>query len=442
MTGAVWRRGPQAAAGIGAGTLVLGLGLLVGRADVALLGVAPLLAALWAGRPRARRTTAQPALTTVTTVTIEPAGGPAAPGELRATLHLDPPDEAELLHARVYAPGHRPTGVVVAATPRELALTLRTVRTGPQRTFHVDARGYGAGGGTAEDPVSVTAPDRLVLPTALPLGRVPVPRRLRGLTGPHTSRRLGDGNELRDVHPFTPGDRLRRIDWRTTARRSPHLDTLYVRRTYATAEATAVLVVDSRDDVGPDLRTWRGTGPLRVDEPTSLDLARHAAASVANALITGGDRVGVDDLGRRRRPLPPAAGRRHLRRVLHALALSSPRGTPQRRLRAPQVPADAIVYLFSTVLDDEPVELLRAWVAGGHPVVLVDTLPNVRGAREEHMRLAWRVTRAERDDRLRRAAAAGAPVVRWAGDARQDATLRLEALVRAAERHRSGVGTR
>ncbi|MFD6175923.1 MULTISPECIES: DUF58 domain-containing protein [unclassified Isoptericola] len=439
MTAAVWRRSPQAAAGVGAGVLVLGLGLLAGRADVALLGVAPLLGALWAGRPGAWRATTP---RRSTTLMVEPDGGPAAPGELRATLRIDPPDGAELVHARVFAPGHRVTGVVVAATTRELALTLSTVRTGPQRTFHVDARGHGAGGTTAEDPVAATAPDRLVLPTAMPLGRVPVPRRLRGLTGPHTSRRLGDGNELRDVHPFTPGDRLRRIDWRTTARRSPDLETLYVRRTYATAEATAVLVVDSRDEVGPDLRTWRGTGPQRVDEPTSLDLARHAAASVAAALVTAGDRVGVDDLGRRRRPLPPAAGRRHLRRVLHALALASPSGTPERRLRAPQVPADAIVYLFSTVLDDEPVELLRAWRATGHPVVLVDTLPDVRGAREEHMRLAWRVTRAERDDRLRRAAAEGVPVVRWAGEARHEAPLRLEALVRAAERHHAGTGAR
>jgi len=439
MTDRTWRRTPQAAAGVGAGVLVLGLGLLVGRADVALLGVAPLLGALWAGRPGAWRSgTPEQG----TAVAIEPTTDAADPGRLTATLRLDPPPGAELVVARVAAPGHRSTGVVVAAGARELPLTLSTVRTGPQRTFHVDARGYGAGGTTAEDPLSATAPDRLVLPTAMPLGRVPVPRRLRGLTGPHTSRRLGDGDELRDVHPFAPGDRLRRIDWRTSARRSPDLATLYVRRTYATAEATAVLVVDSRDDVGPDLRTWRGTGPQRVDEPTSLDLARHAAASVAAALVAAGDRVGVDDLGRRRRPLTPAAGRRHLRRVLHALALSSPVGAPARRLRAPQVPADAIVYLFSTVLDDEPVDLVRAWRATGHPVVLVDTLPDVRGAREEHMRLAWRVTRAERDDRLHRMAAEGVPVVRWAGEARQGAALRLEALVRAAERHHGGAGVR
>ncbi|MEN5075524.1 DUF58 domain-containing protein [Isoptericola cucumis] len=425
-------RSSHAVAAIAAGVLVLGLGLLAGRADVTLLGVPLLLGAAWSGRPGAWLAAPPTGVDRTHVVTDD---RPGAPGELTATLHLDPPPGTEVAHARVSAPGHRSTEVLVAARPRPLDLRLRTVRTGPQQTFRADVRGHGAGGTTVTDVVTVVAPDRVVLPTAMPLGRVPLPRRLRGLTGPHTARRLGDGGELRDVHPFVPGDRLRRVDWRTTARRSPDLDTLYVRRTYATAEATAVLVLDSRDDVGPDLRTWRGTGDQRVDEATSLDLARHAAASVAAALVASGDRVGLEDLGRSRHPVPPASGRRHLRRMLHALALSHPVGSPARRLRPPRLPADAIVYLLTTALDDEPLALVRAWRAHGHPVVVVDTLPDVRPAHEEHMRLAWRVTRMERDDRLRHIAAEGVPVVRWAGPARDTAPVALEALVRAGERH-------
>src|SRR5699024_620324 len=79
----------------------------------------------------------------------------------------------------------------------------------------------------------------------------------------HTSRRVGDGTAFRDVHLFTPGDRLRRIDWRVSARRSLDVRTgrlteLYVRRTFATADASVMLVVDSRDAVGPDVATWGG----------------------------------------------------------------------------------------------------------------------------------------------------------------------------------------
>jgi uncharacterized protein (DUF58 family) len=435
----VWRTTTTGVAGAGAGVILLALGLLAGRADVALFGVPLVVGAVWSGRPGAP-TAARPAAPT--RATLESSSEPAVAGELAATLDVDPPPAAELVQVRVRAPGHRQLELVVPAARRRLPLRLQAVRTGPQATFSTDLRGYGPGGTTAEDPLSSTAPDRLVLPGSMPLGRVPLPRRLRGLTGPHTSRRLGDGDELRDVHPFTAGDRVRRIDWRTTARRSPDLDTLYVRRTYATAEATAVLVLDSRDDVGPDLNTWRGSGAQRVDEATSLDLARHAAASVATALVGTGDRVGVDDLSRRRLPVPPAAGRRHLRRLLYALALSHPVGTPRRRLRPPQLPADAIVYLFTTALDDESLTLVRYWRDTGHGVVVVDTLPDIRPAHTEHLRIAWRITRMEREDRLHHMRAEGVPVIHWSDSQRHRAPARFDALVRAAERHRAPTSAR
>ncbi|GAB2469821.1 DUF58 domain-containing protein [Xylanimonas ulmi] len=422
-----WRPTRAAALAGVTGLGVLVAGVLFGRPDVALMGVPLVLGALL-GR------LAPPVAPTV--ASFDDAGREAGPGEIAETLRVTAP-EADVAHVRVYAPGHRPATVVVAGRgERTLPLRLATVRTGPQTTFRADVRGGAAFDAYAEDTHPAEAPSRLVLPEASRLGRVPLPTRLRGLTGPRTSRRLGDGAELRDVHPLAPGDPLRRVDWRTTARLSPTLDALYVRRTLATAEAAAVLVVDSRDDVGPDLRTWRGSEPLRVDEPTSLDLARHAAASVATALVDAGDRVGLEDLARRRRPLAPAAGRRHLRRIVHALALAAPVGAPAHRVRAPQVPADAIVYLFTTLLDDAPVRLAQAWAEQGVPAVVVDTLPDVRPVPERHLVLAWRITSMERADRVRALDSLGVPVVRWAGSARAQAPARFEALVRAAERHR------
>lgn len=429
-----WRPTSAHTAAVVTGVLLLAAGVLAGRADIALVGIPGLLAATWAA---STRPTALPA------TTLEQPPGPTAPGELTATLHLgtapdSTPDTADVLHLRITAPGHRTSHLALAAHERHVDLRLSSVRTGPQDTFVVDVRGSRQSI-WEEEPTQVRGARRLVLPAAAPLGRLPLPRRLRGLTGPHSSRRLGDGSELRDIHPFTPGDRLRRIDWRTTARRSPELDTLYVRRTYSSAEATAVLVVDSRDDVGPDLRTWRGYGTLRVDEPTSLDLARHAAASVAQALVEAGDRVGLEDLARRRRPLPPAAGRRHLRRVLHGLALAHPKErATEHRVRAPQVPADAVVYLFTTVLDDEPLHLVRTWRAKGHPVVVVDTLPDLHPVIEHHLWIAWRIARLERENRLAALAREGVPVVSWAGSERDRAAVRFEALARAAERHVPG----
>lgn len=409
-----WRPTTAHTAAVVTGIPLLATTVLAGRADIALIGIPALLAATWAHSTR-----------------------PTTP--LTATLHLTT-STADVIHLRITATGHRTTHLALAAHPprQDLPLRLASVRTGPQETFTVDLRGS-QHSTWEEEPTQVGGTPRLVLPAAARLGRLPLPHRLRGLTGPHSARRLGDGTELRDIHPFTPGDRLRRIDWRTTARRSPDLDTLYVRRTHATAEATAMLVVDSRDDVGPDLRTWRGYGTLRVDEPTSLDLARHAAASVARALLETGDRVGLEDLARRRRPLPPASGRRHLRRLIHGLALAHPtdRATGHR-VRPPQLPADAIVYLFTTLLDDQPLHLVRTWRATGHPVVVIDTLPDPHPVTENHLAIAWHIGRLERENRIATLDGEGTPVVRWAGPERDHATIRFEALARAAQRHHPG----
>ena len=397
------------------------LALALGRPDVGLLGVPALLAALFSR-------TSPP--TAPLTVTEEPAA--PEPDGIESVVRIT---GAEVAQLRASAPGHRTSEFVVAVPgERRLRLRLATERTGPQQTAVADV--IGQQGSWEHALLSAGGSGRLVLPSSMRLGQVPVPRRLRGLTGLRPSRRYGEGSELRDVHPFAPGDRLKRIDWRTTARRAPNLDTLYVRRAYADAEAVAMLVVDSRDDVGPDLRTWRGFSEQRVDEPSSLDLARHAAASLAAALVETGDRVGLVDLGREARPLPPASGRRHLRRVLHGLALARPIGQPHPTVRPPQLPADALVYLFSTALDEAAPQLVRIWRSLGHPVVLIDTLPEVRPVAEPHLAIAWRILRMERRQRLDDLAREGVPVIRWAGSARSEAGTALEAIARAAARQR------
>ncbi|MGC3994324.1 MAG: DUF58 domain-containing protein [Propionicimonas sp.] len=422
--GPAWRDGGLHDAAVVAGVVLLIAGLLFGRADVALLGVPALLATvLGRTRPPGERLT----------LAEEAAVGEAA-GVIESTVQVR---GGELVHARASAAGHRPTEFVARTAGeggRSFRLRLASVRTGPQETAVVDVRAYE--GVWEHDPLAVGGARRLVLPSSMRLGGVPVPRSLRGVTGPRVSRRFGDGNELRDVHPFQPGDRLRRIDWRATARRSPDLATLYVRRTFADAEAAVMLVVDSRDDVGPDVRTWRGYSEQRVDEATSLDLARHAAASVARALVEHGDRVGLIDMARESRPVPPATGRRHLRRVLHGLALAHPVGQPSARVRPPQVPGDTLVYLFSTVLDDAAAQLVRTWRSLGHQVVVVDTLPDVRPVTEPHLAIAWRIVRMERQMRLDRLAREGVPIVSWAGSGRLRSAASLEALARVAARKR------
>ena len=409
--GVPWAVGGGLVWSIGVGVALVALGGLSGRPDVAVLGVAPVLSGLWAlwVRPRGevwvdvRRTSTQD-------------GSGRAPGTLTARLDLAAPPGTEAVRVRVSRPGHTPVDALVdVPLTRSLEVTAASVRTGPQDLFRVEHRGVGTGMHLA-GPVGTVPVERvLVLPRARPMPALPLPLRLRGLSGQHESRRIGDGGGLRDVHPFQPGDTLRRIDWRVTARKSPQLEQLYVRRTLALAEAVVTLVVDSRDDVGPDPSTWSGIRRIRPDDATSLDLARQAAATIAQGYLAVGDRVGVEDLGVRRRALRPGTGRRQLDRVLQQLATLRPEGDPRRRVRPPHLPTGSLVYLLSTFLDPEAAELAQVWRRSGHRVIAVDILPRLRErGLNQRERLALRIVRIEREDLLAQVTAAGGELVRWA----------------------------
>ena len=428
-TGARWAVGSGLIGAMGAGLVLGGLGVLAGRPDVTLLGAGPLLASLWAvwNRPRG-----------LIWAEVEHVGdGP--PGLLEGRVRVAAPPATSGVRIRLGRPGHGATEALVdLPLNRQLTVRARSVRTGPQPLFRVETQGIG-GTGLLVGPVSRVDPQRvLVLPTPRPMPALPVPLRLHGLTGQHESRRPGDGGGLRDVHPFAPGDTARRVDWRVTARRSPFLAELYVRRTMALGEAAVVLVVDSRDDVGPDPATWSGLQPIRPDDATSLDLARQAAATVAQGYLTVGDRVGVEDLGVRRRVLRPGTGRRQLNRVLHQLALLRPEGEPPERVRPPRLSSGSVIYLFSTFLDPEAAEMAKTWRRTGLRVIAVDVLPRMRTQDlDPHHWLALRIVRVARADRLDDLAAVGVEVLQWADDEATTAQLQLAA--RMSHRRPGGV---
>lgn len=160
--------------------------------------------------------------------------------------------------------------------------------------------------------------------------------------------------------------------------------------------------------------TWGDASAVDEDEATSLDLARFAAASVARSYLEAGDRVGLEDLGRLRRPSPPAGGRPHLHRLTQQLALARPEGEPTRRQRVPRLPSGALIVLFSTFLDDDPARLATAWRGSGHRVVAVDTLPPlVTADLSARQRTAFRVVSMDRVDRIADLARAGVETVTW-----------------------------
>lgn len=410
-----------AASSVVAGLGLVLLGVLVRRTDVAVLGVPLVLGVVWAW-------TSRPTAAAAAALAFSAAEQLSRPGVVSSTLTLQPAPGVAFVLLRVTAPGCRPGMALVGAErARTLKLSISTVRTGQRKLFAVDHLQAGPDAVVRSAPASLDPVTVTVLPGARRLGRLPLPTRLQGLTGSHDSRRPGDGGDLRDLAVFAPGDRLRRIDWRATVRHSTQtvgsgnrrqLSELYVRRTFATADATVMLVLDSRDDVGPDVATWGDATSVRQDEATSLDIAREAAASLAKAYLDQGDRVGLEDLGRLRRPVPPGGGRQQLARLVHRLALAQPEGEPKPRRRAPRLPSGALIVVFSTFLDDDAARLAQLWQHAGHRVIAMDVLPRISAAPlPPRVLTAYRIISMERSDRLAALRRSGVELLHAEGDA-------------------------
>lgn len=389
------------------GVLFQGAGLVLARVDLAILGLPFLLVAAAALGAWPGRIPDKPVSVDLT---------PATDGaELAFVLSVPSSLGVEGVSLRVGVFGDRGDEFLLTeGSAQSLRGLLPVLHSGPQELFRIDHRLLGRDALLLASQAEVVRVSRVIPPAHVTLASLPLPRRLLGLTGTHDSSRPGEGGNFHDIHPFVPGDRLRRIDWKTTARRGRFTGDLYVRRASATSEATVVIVMDSRDDVGEQVAEWQRNRPAQKGIG-SLDLAREAAASLAAAYVRAGDRVGFNDLAGSARMVAPGGGGRQLRRLQQAIALTQqPSGGPTHRRRLPILPAGAIVYVLSTFLDDEIGRMAALWRRAGHRVIAVEALPAARFDRTTRTeRIAHRILLMERGDRIRSLAAQGVEFLTW-----------------------------
>jgi len=143
------------------------------------------------------------------------------------------------------------------------------------------------------------------------------------MTGAHGSRFRGRGMEFAESRIYQPGDDVRSIDWRVTARTGrPHTKLFQEER-----ERPVILLVD----LGASMFFGTRSAYKSV-------LAAETAALIAWAAMHGGDRVGALVAGRSAHvELKPVAGRHGVLRLLRALAALSRKlsddGEQQIRLR-------------------------------------------------------------------------------------------------------------
>lgn len=426
-----WRRTMTIEVALLLGLVVATAGTLMSRVDVVLIAL-PLLACAAIGLD------AKPVDGAQSRVRINVTRRAAEDGEDDFAFRVDveAPPGTELVHLRLTLLDGR-THQLILGPNATVTGRLPVLHSGPQRVVAMDYRLLGVGGAWLSLPVPRELAEQVVPPLIAPIESIPLPHRLTGLTGTHGSARPGDGGEFRDLHAFAAGDRLRRIDWKATARRSQGFGDLYVRRTDATSDATVIVVIDGREDVGERVERWSGA-PSEDTGLSAMDMAREAAASLAAAAIAAGDRVGLLDIAAHNGVVRAGSGKRHLDRLLRRIAVSEPSGTPFNRRRAPIVPAGAIVYLVSTFLDDEATSVAVLWRAAGHRVIAVDVLPSphVDGC-ELHTRIAHRLVMAERRLRISGMRANGVELFRWHEEAGQPSrAVALRTLARAGRRPR------
>jgi hypothetical protein len=142
----------------------------------------------------------------------------------------------------------------------------------PVRSTAVSARALHHDGAWASAPTPRLSAVWAASPRTRRIAELPLSSRLIGLHGAHDGRRGGTGGDFRDIHPYAPGDELRRIDWRATARVARRPGELLVRRTNALSDSAVVIALDTADDLGP----W--SPPGAAARPRTADPRRWTSA--------------------------------------------------------------------------------------------------------------------------------------------------------------------
>jgi uncharacterized protein (DUF58 family) len=400
------------------------LALFLGRPEPAALG-APFAAFLVVSLALARAPEVRVAISLADERTLEdePVDGElelAATGALHELeVALDLPRGIELREGAA-----RVVVRLAAGERRTIPLPLVASRWG--------AYGFGTAAVRVRDRFGLVAHDALLEGT-VGLRVYPRPERLRTLVRPletqpfvgnRVARVRGEGIEFADMRPFAHGDRVRRVNWRMSARRGE----LYVNEQHPERNSDVVLFLDSFAEV-------------RRDDGGTLDLAVRAAASIAREYLERRDRVGVVGFGGVVNWILPATGDAQLYRILDSLLTSEVRQSyvlkgidvvPPRML-----PPQALVVALSPLLDERSMRALFDLRARGFDLVVVDVspLPFVSGPATGPEALALRLWPLWRESLRYRYQRLGVPVVEWAeGEPLARAVEEVGAFRRSARR--------
>ena len=393
---------PRLAAYAGLAAIGLLAGLVLGRVELVALA-APFAVAAVAGAALAREPDLEATLTLDRERALE-GEAVTASIELVSRSGADRVDLLLQLPRALRAEAPNPRAVRLAAgETRRLELPLRCARFGAFVLGPVLFRARDRLGFTSwETKLGGREPLR-VYPSVEALHALLAPYETQVFVGNQVSRAKSEGVEFADIRDWAPGDRVRRINWRASARRGGGL---LVNEQHPERNTDVVLFLDTFTDVESD---DRGT----------FDMTVRAATSLAHLYLQRKDRVGLVSFGGFLSWLMPASGTQQLYRIVDSLlqmnivlsfAAKGVDVLPPRTL-----PPKALVLALSPLLDSRSAAALLDLRARGFDLVVIEVspVPFVRPGTGELSQLSYRLWRLTRESLRARYEQAGVPVVEW-----------------------------
>ncbi len=234
------------------------------------------------------------------------------------------------------------------------------------------------------------------------------PQRTRAFAGPVRANRGGQGLDFFGCRAYTPGDDVRRINWRAYAR----LDSLIVNEYELERIADVNIILDAR-----------AKSHAQLAEDTTFDHSVRAAAGLAAHFLEQGNNVGLLVYGDYLQWVFPGIGRLQLERILDQLAearLGDKAVFEELRfIPARLFPARSQLVLVSPLVDENDIEIVALLIDRGYSILLV--CPYSMSVEHAERRtadataadLAMRILDLRRDLFLGGLAGIGASVIDW-----------------------------
>jgi uncharacterized protein (DUF58 family) len=317
-----------------------------------------------------------------------------------------------------------PNPILIHLSPgerRELEVPIRCAHWGTYEVGNVVWRARDAFGLVVYEGRIPSSLRLKVYPRGETLQQLLRPLETQAFSGNQVARSRGEGIEFADLRPFTYGDRVRRVNWRATARRGEP----WVNETHPERNSDIVIFIDTFAEA------------RRLDLGT-LDISIRAAASLAALYLREKDRVGLVSFGGVLNWLTVTSGTTQLYRIVDSLldaeillsyAWKDLDVIPPRTL-----PPRALVFAFSPLLDERAVGALLDLRARGFDLAVIELSPYsfVPEGETELEHLAYRLWRLRRDALRTKYASLGVPIVEWREGVPMEAVVEE---VRAFRRH-------